>query len=348
MKERCKPPQFDEHDWSQLDFTRWNLDAVARDSVAKAVAGLATQFFSSPEWQESVTATLPELQKAAVAMFKGQAEILRTERSTTVKSFEKRTLHAKEQSAAMRRAIGAAAAPQTPTASANAYSVAVRVTSGDPPLGLPGLVVELADPRDEKSVLDSATTDDDGNATLTVADEVAKAVEKQDTAVRVVGPSGKILLNVPDGVCIRLNQVETKVLKVKDSPEIAPAKESAVENRAQREVLLKSFESRADTLSSAREARLANIDCRLNDIDATIEDLDNPPDLAKWFADLAPGPTPTPQPRPQDPAAPAGAASAATAPPRTTAAPRTPAAKDEKSAPPAASSPAKKAAKKKK
>ena len=306
MKKRCNPPRLDEHDWSQFDFTRWNLDRVAPDAVAKAIAGLAQQFFDSPEWQEHVQASLPQLRQAALATFKGHAEKLRADRAAAERDFEQRTAHAKQISEAMRRAMAASAAPQAPQPRSDAYHVAVRVTGADPLLGLPGMVVQIADPRDAKAPpLASATTDVDGNATLTVGPGLARELDKRDTAVSVLSPSGKELARVADGVCVRLNQVETKVIPVKESGETAPQKQAALDTRASHEALLKSLEGRAQTLETGKKERLADFDCKLQDADAIVAELEQPPDLAQVFE----------RAKPSSRAQAAAAAKAAAAPP---------------------------------
>src|SRR5688572_16575021 len=151
MKQRCNPPRLDEYEWGQFDFTRWNLDAVAPDAVAKAIAGLTQQFFESPEWQENVQASMPQLHQLALGVFKGHAQELRESRAAAEREFEQRAVNVKTRSDEVRRAMAASAAPHTPEAGSDVYHLAVRVTGADPLLGFPGLVVLVADPRSEQA-----------------------------------------------------------------------------------------------------------------------------------------------------------------------------------------------------
>lgn len=289
MKQRCKPPRLDEHEWGQFDFTRWNLDAVARDNVSGAIAELTKQFFDSPEWQESVQASMPQIQQAALGIFKEHAQKLRDSRAAAVQDFEGRAATAKSRSDAMRRAMAATAAPQPPPATADAYHLAVRVTGADAALGFPGLLVEVADPRNPNAApIASATTDVDGNATLTVGPELAKEMDKRDITVTVFSPSGKVLAREPEGVCVRLNVVETKVITLKESGETAQLKEAALETRASREQLLESLAARTQSLGKERSERLANLDCKLQDADALVAELEKPVDLADLVARAKP------------------------------------------------------------
>ncbi len=320
MKQRCNPPRLDETDWGQFDFTRWNLDGVAQDSVAKAIAGLTQQFFESPEWQEKVQLSMPQLQQLALGVFKGNAQELRETRAAAEREFEQRAVNVKTRSEEVRRAMAASAAPQTPEAAPDVYHLAVRVTGADPLLGFPGLVVLVADPRAEQAQpIATGTTDVDGNVTLTAEAELARELDKRDTTVSVLSPDGKILARLPNGVCIRLGQVETKVITLKESAETAPLKQAALEMRQGRESLLASAESRVQSLEKDREERLANLDCAVREADSIVADLEKPPDLGeilKRASARTPGAAPAGTAPPTGTAPPAG-----TAPPTGTAPP---------------------------
>ena len=295
MKERCKPPQLDEQEWGQFDFSRWNLDVVAPDVVSKAIAGLTQQFFDSPEWQESVQATMPQIQQAALGVFKEEADRLRASRKVAEADFARSTATAKERTDAMRRGMAAAAAPQTPETTADAYHLSVRVTGADAALGFAGVLVEVADPRDPKAApIVAASTDVDGNATLTVGAELAKEIDKRDTTIVVKSPSGKLLARVVDGACVRVGQVETRVLNVKESADTESLKSAAVATRASREALLESLSARAPSLVQEQKVRLAALDCRLHDVDAMVSELEKPVDLVDLLANVKPYDPPPP------------------------------------------------------
>jgi hypothetical protein len=61
---------------------------------------------------------------------------------------------------------------------------------------------------------------------------MAMKVDKRDTALEILSPAGKILLMIPSAVCVRLHQVETKVVTPHDSLEIGPQKIAALQIRA--------------------------------------------------------------------------------------------------------------------
>lgn len=306
MKQRCNPPRLDELDWNQIDFTRFNLGDVAQNPVAKAVAGLAQQFFESPEWQEGVQSSMPQLQQVALGVYKEHANGLRESRTAAARDFDQRAAGAKSRSEDLRRAMAASAAPHTPEAGRDVYHLAVRVTGADSRLGFPGLVVEIADPRNQEAEpLATGTTDINGNITLTVEAEAAKEIDKRDTTVTVFSPSGKVLVRMPDGVCVRLNQVETKVITVKESEETAPLRQAALDTRQSRELQLANADSRLQSLAKDREERLANLDCAVREADGIIADLERPPDfeeiLKRALAGVAPRPSPAPSTPPSTP-----------------------------------------------
>ena len=274
MQSRCGPPKFDQQDWSQFDFSRWHLDGVTLDAASAAFAGLSERLFNSEEWRQHFQATLPALEREALSFFKGHSQQLRDQKSAVAQDFDKRIATAQERSDDFRRTVEAAAAPPVVQASPNTFHLAVKVTTEDVRLGLPGLAVQIIDPRNEELALMQAITDRDGNAILTVPEEIAKEVDKRDTALEVLSPTDKTLVKLPGAVCVRLNQVETKVVTLQDSPEIAPHKSAALAIRSEREARVGTLAARVETLKQEREARLHDLDCRLEDNEAIIAELE--------------------------------------------------------------------------
>lgn len=272
MHSRCGPPKFDQQDWSQFDFSRWHLDGVTLDAVSAAFAGLSEGLFNSEEWRQHFQATLPELEREALSFFKNHSQQLRDQKNTAAEDFDKRIAAAQKRSDDFWKSVETAAAPTVVQTSANTFHLAVKATTED--IGLPGLVVQIMDPRNEKTALVQAITDRDGNAILTVPEEIAKEVDKHDAALEVLSPAGKTLVKLPGAVCMRLNQVETKVVTLPDFPEIEPHKNAALGIRTEREVRTATLAARVETLKREREARLHDLDCRLEDNKAIIAELE--------------------------------------------------------------------------
>jgi hypothetical protein len=73
---------------------------------------------------------------------------------------------------------------------------------------------------------------------------------------------------------VRLNQVETKLVTLQDSPEIAPHKSAALAIRSEWEARVVTLAARVETLKQEREARLHDLDRRLEDNEAIIAELE--------------------------------------------------------------------------
>lgn len=263
MHSRCDPPKFDQQDWSQFDFSRWHLDGVTLDTASAIFAGLSERLFNSEEWRQHFQTSLPTLEREGLNFFKGHSQQLRGEKDAIAKDFDKRIAVAQKRNVDFRKSVEAAAAPPIVQASPNLFHLAVKVTSKE--MGLPGLVVQITDPRNEKLAMVHAVTDLDGNAILTISEEIAKEVDKRDMALEVLSPGGKTLMKLPGAVCVRLNQVETKVITLADSPKIEPHKNAALGIRSEREARVANLATRIETLKQERETRLHDLDCRLDD-----------------------------------------------------------------------------------
>jgi len=274
MQSRCGPPIFDQQDWSQFDFSRWHLDGVTLDAASAAFADLSEQLFNSDEWRQHFQATLPALEREALSFFKGHSQQLRDLKNAAAQDFDKRIAAAQQRTEDLRKAVEAAAAPPVVQASSNVFHLVVKVTTEDDRLGLPALTVQITDPRNERLALVQSITDRDGNAILTIPEEIAKELDKRDTALEVLSPTGKVLVKLPGAVCMRLNQVETKLVTLQDSPEIAPHKSAALGIRSEREARVGNLAARVETLKREREARLHDLDRRLEDNEAIIAELE--------------------------------------------------------------------------
>jgi len=274
MQSRCGPPKFDQQDWSQFDFSRWHLDGVTLDAASAAFASLSEQLFNSGDWRQHFQATLPALGREALRFFKGHSQQLRDQRNVVAEDFDKRITRAQERSDDFRGTVEAASAPPVIKADPDKFHLVVKVITKDARLGLPGVAVKIIDPRNEKYVLIHAITDRDGNAILTIREEIVEEVDKRDATLEVLSLAGQTLVKLPGAVCVRLNQVETRVITLQDSPEIGPQKSAALQIRAEREARRGNLAARIDSLKREREVRLHDLDCRLEDNEAIISELE--------------------------------------------------------------------------
>jgi hypothetical protein len=295
MPARCDPPTFDQRDWSEFDFSRWQLDGVTLEAGAAAFAALSDQLFHSEEWRLHFQETLPQLQKQALEFFKDNGQHLREQKDAAGRDYDQRIAAAEARSADFRKAAERAAGPPAGQAGPASYQLLARVTTEEGRLGLPGIGVRIMDPRNEKQVLAEAVTDLVGNVVLTVAPEAAAELDKRDTSLQVLGPNDKVLLNSPAAVCVRLGQAETKVIALPDSREIDAHKKAASALRSERDARMAALAAQVDTLRQERASRLGELDCRLVDNEAIVAEL------------APPGAPPAPSPgKPRKGAAPRG------------------------------------------
>jgi hypothetical protein len=306
MPSRCGPPDFDERDWSQFDFSRWHLDGIALDATSAAVADLAERLFNSEEWREHFQARLPTLQKQVLGMYREHTRQLREEKAAVARDFDARIAAAQRRSEGFGKTTEAAASPPVVQPDPLTFHLAARVMAEKTRLGLPGLVVRMMDPRQPEAVLVQHVTDRDGNVVLTVPAENASQLEKRDTTLEILTPAEKSLQKIPDAVCIRLNQVETKVVALPDSPDTQPHQAAAVEVRSEREAHARNLTARIDRLRQERESRSDDLDCRLeqneNIIAALEQEMKPTPPPSGPVPEPAAGPASEPPKRERPPA----------------------------------------------
>src|SRR5262245_33121556 len=314
----ARPPTFDPSDWAQFDFSRWHLDGLPVEAVPAAVADLAQRLFASDEWRQRFQASLPAVQRGVLDAYREHARQLEEERAATARDFDQRITDAQIRSEEFGQGIEAGGSPPVVEPDPHTYLLGVRVTAGaEPRLGLTGLVVQVIAPRD-KTALAQSLTDRDGNALLAIPAARASASAKRDATLEILTADGKSLQQLPDSVCIRPNQAETKVVVLQDSEDVAPLKSAALELRSQREVRGRELVVRIDRLRQDRDDRLRYLDQQLNDVRATIAQLeggDSPPpsgDASKEPPSGSPTDRPGQSPGPtadrpgQSPASPAG------------------------------------------
>jgi hypothetical protein len=274
MQGPTKPPTFDPRDWAQFDFSRWHLDGLPVEAVPAAVGGLAQRLFGSEEWRQHFQAALPAVQRGVLDAYREHARQLEEEKTAAAGDFDERIAAARTRHEEFGQAIEAAGSPPVVEPDPQTYHLGVRVTATkETHLGLPGVVVQVTAPRD-KTPLAQGLTDRDGNALLAIPATTTSNSAKGDATLEILTVEGKSLQRLPDAVCVRPNQAETKVVALKDSADITPLKGAALELRSQREARARELVTSIDRLRQDREARLQYLDQQLQDVRATIAQLE--------------------------------------------------------------------------
>lgn len=276
MYSPCDPPKFVEEDFKQFDFSRWHLDGLTLDAAAAAFTGLIEKLFNAEEWRQNFKSTLPEFSQQALNLFKEHSKDLQEQRKTAVDDFNKRVVAAEERSTAFRKSIEAASSPVAIEPDPEAFHVSVKVVSADKGLGLSGIAVQVAHPKNQKTPLAESITDRDGNVVLTVPPELARELDKRDTALEVVDPTGKPLTTIANAVCIRVGQTETRVVKVEDSTALAETRKLAEDLKTEREDNARRLAGRSAVLKHELQNVIEVLDCRLRDNEAIVAELEKP------------------------------------------------------------------------
>jgi len=275
MSFRCGPPKFDEQDFSQFDFTRWNLDGIKVDDVSGVLSGLAQRLFAAPEWRENFQASLPQVQAQIVAFYQEHAQQMEVQKKEIAKDYDARIAAAGDNSIALRAAFDSAGNPPTVAADPETFHLAVKVTTEDVRLGLPGLAVRLVDPEKSDQPIAQATTDIDGNVILSIPKDRAKELDKTDLTVQVLGADGKPIQTVARGSCVRLNQTETRVITLASSL-VKNLRAAALQRRDERQAQVVAAEGKAERLKQQRDALLEVTQCRLDEDQKIIQDFQPP------------------------------------------------------------------------
>lgn len=295
MRSPCGPPKFDEHDWSQFDFSRWHVGGVAPDATSAAVAELAERLFSSEEWRERFQGTLPGLRRELIGFHREHARRLEEEKAATTRAFEERVAAARRRSDEFGRAVEAAAAPPLVEPAAHTFQVAVKVMVEKGRVGLPGIVARMTDPGHPEVVLAETITDPEGNAVLVIPKDKAGERDKTDAVFEVLDPTGKPLQKRPEVVCIRVGQVETKLIAVRDTPELQAQKNAALDLRAHREARARTLAAKPELLKQEQERRMRDFDCRLEEARKMADALEQAATSPSEPPTPAAGPTVKPQ-----------------------------------------------------
>lgn len=293
MRSQCGPPKFDEKDWSNFDFSRWHLDDVTKDSAATAFAQASEKLFNSAEWRQNFQTTLEEFQQRAIELFKNHSNNLREQQAAVTKDFENRVTATQQRSEALKNVAKAATSPPVVEPDPNTFHAAVRVVSEkDDGLGLPHLTVQLLHPQRERAILVESSTNHDGNTVLTLPPELAKELDKIDVPLQVLDPTGKPLATVENAFCIRVGQIETRVVKVAEVDTIAEHTKLALETRAEREAHATRVAGRSEVLRKELQNVIEVLNCRLEDNEAIVAELEKPRTAATEPSEERPTPAP--------------------------------------------------------
>lgn len=259
-------------DWSKFDFTRWNLEGLPLEGGSAIVTTLLQQVISSPQWPQSFGSSLPAIKTAVVQHLTLQTQALQERSAALDQELAGRLTRVQTQVTALQGKLRAASLPPSLTADPNKFQFVAKAVDQQSQLGLPGLTVQLSDPRKPGTPVASGTTDSNGNAVLSLTKDQAEGLanDKTDLTLTILNSDGKTLYTAPKVVCVHTDHVETQIAAIASSADTAAALGVANQLNAADVALLNSVNAKADQLNAAFAARKQDLQTKIVQVQSTI------------------------------------------------------------------------------
>ncbi len=272
MATNTNSTSFDNLDWSKFDFSRWNLEGLPLDGISSTAAKLLQQVISAPQWPQGFAASLPALKAAVVQQLTVQEQALKARSAALDQELAARVTQTQSQITSIQESIRTASIPAVLEADPSKFQLVVKAVDKQSQLALPGLTVQLTDPRSPETILANGLTDLDGNAVLSLnKDQAGKLTGKNvNLTLAILGPSGKILQTIEKGIGIHPNQVEARVASLAASAETAPSLDIANRLNTERGAILASLTAKVDQLKTAYAGRSQDIQNQMSQVQAAI------------------------------------------------------------------------------
>lgn len=274
MKRKCGPVEFGDQDWSQFDFSRWQLNDLQLDEPATMLANLAQQFFASPEWRQHFTGNLTTVKTQALTYFEQQEKALEAKTIEINQELEARTASIRKQITSQQERLRRAAAPLLLTAEPTLFQLGIKILAKDQQLGLPAVEVQLIVPSQKGRVLDKGTTDLDGDVLFSLTQEQVEELTKAqiEIAVEVLNPQGKPIHRIDKTICPHVDQTDTRIVSIA-SKDLESSVAQANQRRAEQETQLSTLTEKISRLQSEYQMMAQDIRCQLEDIRTVIQQL---------------------------------------------------------------------------
>ncbi len=259
-------------DSSKFDFTRWNLDGLPLEGGSATIAMLLQRAMSAPQWPQAIGSNLPAIKTALLQHLTVQCQAIQQRATVLDQELVTRTSDTQAQITALQGKLRAASVPPAVAPDPNKFQFVAKAIDQESQLGLPGLTVQLSEPRKRGKVLARGTTDKSGNAILSLAKDEAERLtnEKMDLTVTILNSAGKTLHTAQNAVCCHANQVQTHVASIATSEDSAAAVQVASRLSARDTALLASLNAKIDQLTTAYTSRKQGLQDTIAQIQVTI------------------------------------------------------------------------------
>jgi hypothetical protein len=261
-------------DWSNFDFTRWNLEGLNLDTQSATLAGRLRDVTLSPQGPQNFAAGLVTVKAAALQDLQDHATVIQGRIAAMDGELTARLDATRKQIAAIEENIRIAAVPVVATPDPESFQVAAKVLDQATRLGLPGLQVRLYDTHSPKVTLASETTDPNGNALLKLNRKRTQSLAKSNAeiAIEVLTSAHTVVFSGP-APAPKLNQTGAVLAPLSVSTDLIPHLNAASAAMAQQEGLLSAVTAKVTDLQTHYQQIKVDLQQQLQEVQGIIADL---------------------------------------------------------------------------
>jgi prefoldin subunit 5 len=262
-------------DWSNFDFTRWNLDNLNLDSKAATLATWLRDVTLSPQGSQKFADGLTVVKARAMESLHEQVNVLQKRASAIDGELESRLSTTRKQISALEEGIRSGAVPVVAAPDPESFQVAAKVLDQEKSLGLPGLQVRLYETKFPQVTLASATTDQNGNAILKLNRDQVDRLSKSGAvlATEVLTPNNKAVFTGGAVPPPQLNETGTVMAPIGASADVAPHLNAATSLMARQQDLLNKTTVKVEDLQTRYRQLKNDLQLQLQETQAIVADL---------------------------------------------------------------------------
>ncbi len=229
MSSKTGPTNINNQDWSEFDFTRWNLDNLNLDPKTVTLSTWLRDVTSSPQGSQKLASGLAVVKAGALQSLTAQIGGMQKRLSAIDEEMKARVSTARSQVAALDEDMRATAAPAVVPADPESFQVVTKVVDQASTIGVPALQVRLVDAKSPQQTLATAATDQNGNAVLKLNREQTDALTKSGSslAINVLTVNNKSVFSGGAVPAPRLNETGTVLAPIAASDDVAPQLDTA-------------------------------------------------------------------------------------------------------------------------
>jgi len=266
-------------DWSNFDFTRWNLDNLNLDPKTATLATWLRDVTLTPQGAQKFAAGLTIVKAGALQSLQEQVNVLQKRASSIDGELESRLSTTRKQISAIEERIRVGAVPVVAAPDPESFQVAAKVLDQAQSLGLPGLHVRLYDTKSPQATLASATTDANGNAVLKLNRDQVDHLAKSGAvlAAEVLTSNNKAVFTGGAVPPPQLNETGTVMAPIGASADVAPHLNAATALMARQQDLLNKATVKLEDLQTRYGQLKSDLQKQLQETQAIVSDLQSGP-----------------------------------------------------------------------